>query len=365
MSWADRPEGGGDDRLDAFAGRAAHQLGEAIALLRGYLVALEQRHDPGLQEAIGGLRASADRTQRFNDDLLDLVAAGRELDPTRRRAVALGAALDAARERLGAELESSRATLRAGALPAVDGDPDLVERLLVHALRAGLAAGASRIEVRAAREGDLVELEVADDGTPPDGDAFAPFARPRGRGSLVGAGVSLTVCRRIAERHGGGIDCSAASGRTLLRCTLPAADDAVVAEPPPAGRASEAPLRVLLCDDVAELRTLLRRRLEADGDMLVVGEASDAAMTLRLAAELQPEVVVLDLDLRDLPPGDLLTAMGIAAPSAAIVTFSGHDPAAVAGAAAGSIDLHVPKTTDLDAVRRAVREIGRRQRDAA
>ncbi|MEA2393186.1 MAG: hypothetical protein QOJ82_1077 [Solirubrobacteraceae bacterium] len=365
MSWADRPQDDGDDRLDAFAGRAAHQLGEAIALLRGYLVALEQRHDPGLQEAIGGLRASAERTQRFNDDLLDLVAAGRELDPARRRAVGLADALDTARERLSSELQSNRATIGAGALPAVDADPDLVERLLVHAVRAGLAAGARRIEVRASREGELVELEVADDGTPPDGDAFAPFARPRGRGSLVGAGVSLTICRRIAERHGGGIDCSAASGRTLLRCTLPAADGAVVAERRPAGPAREAPLRVLLSDDVAELRTLLRRRLEADGDMLVVGEASDGAMTLRLAAELQPEVVVLDLELRDLPPGELLTAMCTAAPNAAIVTFSGHDPVSVAGAAAASIDLHVPKTTDLDAVRRAVREIGRRHRDAA
>jgi CheY-like chemotaxis protein len=365
VSRADRPQDAGDDRLDAFAGRAAHQLGEAIALLRGHLVALEQRHDPALEEALGGLRASADRTQRFSDDLLDLVAAGRELDPTRRRAVALGDALDAARERLGGDLQSSRATLRAGTLPAVDGDPDLVERLLAHAVRAALAAGGRRIEVRGSREGELVELEVSDDGTPPEDGAFAPFARPRGRGTLVGAGVSLTICGRIAERHGGTIDCSVADGRTLLRCTLPAADEAVAAARPPARPDTEAPLRVLLSDDVAELRTLLRRRLEAEGDMVVVGEAGDGASTLLLAAEMQPEVVVLDLELCDMPPGELLAAMRTAAPGAAIVTYSGHEPAAVAGAAARWIDLHVPKTTDLGAVGRAVREIGRRTRDAA
>jgi hypothetical protein len=40
------------------------------------------------------------------------------------------------------------------------------------------------------------------------------------------------------------------------------------------------------------------------------------------------------------------------------VTFSGHEPAAVAGAAVEEIALHVPKTTDLAAAARAVRSLG-------
>ena len=40
---------------------------------------------------------------------------------------------------------------------------------------------------------------------------------------------------------------------------------------------SAAQIRVFLCDDVPELRTLLRFALEEDTDVRVVGEAGDAA----------------------------------------------------------------------------------------
>ena len=51
-----------------------------------------------------------------------------------------------------------------------------------------------------------------------------------------------------------------------------------------------------------------------------------------------------------------------AAPSAALVTFSGHRPADVAGAAVEEIALHVPKTTDLTVAATAVRALGDRLR---
>ena len=70
---------GAEADLDAYAAQAAHQLGEAVALLRGYLVVLEQRgeRDPELGDALRGLSAGTERAQRFVDDLLDLAAAGR------------------------------------------------------------------------------------------------------------------------------------------------------------------------------------------------------------------------------------------------------------------------------------------------
>ena len=53
-------------------------------------------------------------------------------------------------------------------------------------------------------------------------------------------------------------------------------------------------------------------------------------------------------------PEALLDGLRCAAPNAALVTFSGHEPSAVAGAAVEEITLHVPKTTDLTAAARAV-----------
>jgi len=121
-------------------------------------------------------------------------------------------------------------------------------------------------------------------------------------------------------------------------------------------------VRILLCDDTPELRTLLRSALEAAGDVTIVGEVGDGDIAVQLAADEQPEVVVLDLEMPGPEPEALLTALRRAAPSAALVTFSGHRPADVAGAAVDEIALHVPKTTDLAVGARAIRALGNRLR---
>jgi signal transduction histidine kinase len=214
---------GAEADLDAYAAQAAHQLGEAVALLRGYLVVLEQRgeRDPELDDALRGLSAGTERAQRFVDDLLDLAAAGRT-EPA-AELVALDEALDAARRRLARELQDAAAEVRAGRLPVVRADRELVARLLVHLLRVALAAGARNIDVAGTQDDGVVRVEVRDDGTPAAGDPFAPFARPRGRGPLVGAGVGLTVSRRLVELHGGAIALGQdADGTTLVSFTLPA-----------------------------------------------------------------------------------------------------------------------------------------------
>jgi DNA-binding NarL/FixJ family response regulator len=56
---------------------------------------------------------------------------------------------------------------------------------------------------------------------------------------------------------------------------------------------------VLIVDDHAAFRASARALLEAEG-FDVVGEAADGATAVRAVADLQPEVVLLDIHLPDL-----------------------------------------------------------------
>lgn len=129
----------------------------------------------------------------------------------------------------------------------------------------------------------------------------------------------------------------------------------------PTPTALGAGVRVLLCDDSVELRVLLRSAVEAGGEATVVGEVGDGDAALPLARTHQPDVIVMDLEMPGPAPAALIAALRRAAPGAAIVTFSGHEPAAVARAAIGEIALHLPKTTDLTVAGRTIRELGRRR----
>ena len=56
-------------------------------------------------------------------------------------------------------------------------------------------------------------------------------------------------------------------------------------------------LRILLVDDHTILREGLRTLLEKDPELIVVGEAGNGAEAVRLAAELQPDLVIMDLTM--------------------------------------------------------------------
>lgn len=56
-------------------------------------------------------------------------------------------------------------------------------------------------------------------------------------------------------------------------------------------------VRVLVVDDSPTVRAVLRRILDADGGIQVVGEAGDGEMAIRATVDLQPDVVLMDVEM--------------------------------------------------------------------
>lgn len=57
------------------------------------------------------------------------------------------------------------------------------------------------------------------------------------------------------------------------------------------------PLRILLVEDHEIVRDALKSFIDAQPGMSVVGEAGDGALAVRLAAQLQPDVIIMDVGL--------------------------------------------------------------------
>lgn len=104
-------------------------------------------------------------------------------------------------------------------------------------------------------------------------------------------------------------------------------------------------VRVLVVDDSALMRKLIPLILERDPDIEVVGTAMDGAFALRKIAELQPDIVTLDLEMPRMDGLETLRMIMRGAPLPVIV-FSTHSKegaySTFKALALGAIDF-VPK----------------------
>ena len=100
-------------------------------------------------------------------------------------------------------------------------------------------------------------------------------------------------------------------------------------------------LRVLLVDDVEDIRFLLRVQFQGDGRFDVVGEAGDGQEAIELAEALQPDVVVLDRQMPRLGGIEAIGGIRRVAPEAAVVLYTAavDESTYHAAIAAGALDV--------------------------
>jgi len=72
------------------------------------------------------------------------------------------------------------------------------------------------------------------------------------------------------------------------------------------------PIRIVIADDHPIFRDGLRRLLEAETDLKVIGEASDGSEAIKLARHLKPDILLLDLAMPKMPGLEALREMSSA-----------------------------------------------------
>ena len=117
-----------------------------------------------------------------------------------------------------------------------------------------------------------------------------------------------------------------------------------------------AEIRVLITDDHAVFREGLRVLLQAQPDMVVVGEASDGEEATRKAEALGPDVIVMDLSMPRCGGIEAINRLRKAQVKARVLVLSMHDDqtylrAALAAGAAGYIPKRAAGKQLLDAIR--------------
>jgi NarL family two-component system response regulator LiaR len=122
---------------------------------------------------------------------------------------------------------------------------------------------------------------------------------------------------------------------------------------------ADTPLRVVIADDDAVARRVIKRALQARG-MTVVAEAKDGREAVEFGLIYRPDVVVLDVVMPGLD-GILATRRILnAEPELLVVvlTGAGEDELGIQALRVGAVGV-VPKDAELDALARAVERAGR------
>lgn len=115
-------------------------------------------------------------------------------------------------------------------------------------------------------------------------------------------------------------------------------------------------IRILVADDHPVVRDGLVAALEAEPDLMVVGEAGTGREAVERALALRPDVILMDLEMPNMDGVEALRALRAEEPAAKVIVFTAFDTderilAAVQAGAQGYLLKGVPREEIARAVR--------------
>ncbi|MGH9347451.1 MAG: ATP-binding protein [Vicinamibacterales bacterium] len=368
---AERERAEADHRQDEFLAMLAHELRNPLNAIATAV---------GLQERMGAqdpqnvrLRAIVMRQTRhlarLVDDLLDVSRITRGQIQLHREPGDLRTTLRQAIQGMLPQVEAKHQFLTVQLPPepvCVNGDMLRLEQVMVNILGNASKYSATEGHISVACEATPagVEIRVKDDGMGiPAGkldsifDLFVQLDPPLAR-SVGGLGIGLTVARRLVSLHDGTLEArSPGVGRGaefVIRLPTVAMDEPSMLQidGPEAAPAGGARLDVLLVEDNADTRELMRGLLESWGHHVTV--AADGASGLATALDSRPDVALIDVGLPGIDGYQVAQTLRASAPGKdmLLVALTGYGrPEDRARAIQSGFDKHLVKPVQPDELR--------------
>ncbi len=212
--------------VGTLAAGLAHEVRNPLNSAALQLAVLERRLERGeppdrTAPIAHTIKSEIDRLDRLVREFLAF-AKPAPIDP---RPIGVGDLLASVANLIAPEAEAARVALAIDAppdLPRASGDAERLRQVLLNLTRNALEAmqeRGGRLTLRGRREGDLIEVEVEDDGPgfPADLPVFDAFFTTKDQGT----GLGLSLVHRIVADHGGTIRVTSRPGRTCFTFTLP------------------------------------------------------------------------------------------------------------------------------------------------
>jgi ligand-binding sensor domain-containing protein/signal transduction histidine kinase len=219
--------------LEHFAYVASHDLQEPLRKIQAFSDRVTKQYSAKLDEQgrdyLTRMSGAAARMQRLIEDLLSLSRVTTKRNAT--KTIELRELADEVMGDLEFRLQSTNGRVELGDLPSIEGDPvqirQVFQNLIGNALKFHKPDESPVVRVSAAmRDARMIEIRFQDNGIGFDANdaerVFQPFQRLHGRSQYEGTGIGLTICQKIAERHGGNIRAESVVGKgTCFIVTLP------------------------------------------------------------------------------------------------------------------------------------------------
>lgn len=303
---------------DQFLATLSHELRTPLNAVLGWVQLLRLKRDEGtLEKAIDTIERNARLQAQLIEDLLDMsrIVAGKvrleleQVDP----AAVVEAAVESAQPAAAARRIELHVFCERG-IGQVRGDAARLQQILWNLLSNAIkfTQEGGRVGVRLVREGGQALVVVEDNGGGID-PAFLPYVFDRFRQADAsttrahgGLGIGLAIVRQLAELHGGSVAASSAGpgqgSAFSVWLPLAAPGDGAITRPGPLPAGTPAQplaspdlsrLRILVVDDEADARQVMKQLLVACGaDVLLASGAEEALLEL---ARHRPDVLVSDI----------------------------------------------------------------------